>query len=165
MSGLFFIPGVTCLFLGVIFLLVYRTSLRKQEALDSGIVAQAWARLVSTGSRTEIDIKKRSHIVHYGIYEYDTADGEHISSASEFGYHNADGIPGAKGNMVKIHYNPKNPTEFALDEEQAISKTVWPKFRRVGILLTVLGILFTLAGVAVILGFFEPLFSSLLGQT
>ena len=67
--------------------------------------------------------------------------------------------------MVKIHYNPKNPTEFALDEEQAISKTVWPKFRRVGILLTVLGILFTLAGVAVILGFFEPLFSSLLGQT
>ena len=67
MSGLFFIPGVTCLFLGVIFLLIYRTSLRKQEALDSGIVAQAWARLVSTGSRTEIDIKKRSHIVHYGI--------------------------------------------------------------------------------------------------
>ena len=59
--------------------------------------------------------------------------------------------------MVKIRYNAKNPTEFALLEEQAVSKTVLPSFRKVGIILSVLGILLTATAVAAILGLFDSL--------
>jgi hypothetical protein len=95
--------------------------------------------------------------VYYGVYEYDTVDGQHISSASGFGYGNPKAIPGTQGNMVKIRYNPNTPTEFVLLEEQAVSGTVLPSFRKVGIILSVLGILLTAAAVAAILGLFDSL--------
>ena len=81
----------------------------------------------------------------------------HISSASDFGYGNPKDVPGAQGNMVKARDNPKNPTEFGLLEEQAVSKTVLPVFRKVGIILSVIGILLTAAAIAAILGLFDSL--------
>ena len=157
MRALFFIPGVACLFIGVMFLLVYRRSIIADEASERSMNAQGWAKLVDTGSRLAFDYDNRSRTVYYGVYEYDTADGQHISSASGFGYGNPKAIPGTQGNMVKIRYNPNTPTEFVLLEEQAVSKTVLPSFRKVGIILSVLGLLLTATAVAAILGLFDSL--------
>ena len=157
MSALFFIPGVACLFIGVVFLRVFRFRSIADERSARSMRAQGWAKLTDTGSRLEYDCKNRSRTVYYGVYEYDTVDGQHISSASDFGYGNPKDIPGTQGNMVKIRYNPLSPAEFVLLEEQAVSGTVLPSFRKVGILLSVLGILFTAAAVAAILGLFDSL--------
>ena len=134
----FLIFGSVCLFLGGIFFLVFRRSRARHETLSRTLTAEAWAKLTDTESRTEYDIKNRAHTVFYGVYEYDTADGQHLSAPSDFGYHDAAGIPGTQGRPVKIRYNPKHPEEFALTEEQAVSETIWPKFRKVALLLIVL---------------------------
>ena len=157
MSALFFIPGLACLFIGVMFLLVYRRSIIADEASERSMNAQGWAKLADTGSRLEYNYENRSRTVYYGVYEYDTFDGQHISSASDFGYGNQKDIPGTQGNMVKIRYNPNNLTEFVLLEEQAVSRTVLPSFRKIGIILSVLGILFSAAAIAAILGLFDSL--------
>jgi hypothetical protein len=57
---------------------------------------------------------------------------------------------------VQVCYDPRNPTDFALPEEQALALTVWPKFQKTGIGLTVLGVLLILAAAAVIFGGFNP---------
>ena len=161
MTVFFLIPGVVCLFLGVVFLLVYRHSSTKAEASERNMTGRAWAKLADTGSRTEYDTKDRAHTVYFGIYEYDTADGQHVSAASDFGYCDTKDVPGVRGNLVKARYNPNNPAEFALEEEQEISKTVWPKFKKTGMLLTALGILFAAAAVAAMLGLFRiPAFAA-----
>ena len=157
MRALFFIPGIVCLFIGVVFLLVFRYRSIADEKSERSMNAQGWAKLVDTGSRLEYDYNNRARTVYFGVYEYDTADGQHISSASDFGYGNPKDVPGAQGNMVKARYNPKNPTEFGLLEEQAVSKTVLPVFRKVGIILSVIGILLTAAAIAAILGLFDSL--------
>ena len=164
MRALFLIPGLTCLLLGVVFQLVYRNGRARQEACDRSQTGEAWGRLTGTGERTEWDIDNRSRTVHYGIYEYDTADGQHISSASDYSYHTLQDVPGTKGNTVKLLYNPKKPTEFILPEEQAAFKAIWPQFRKTGIGLTVLGAVLTLAAVAALLGVFDPLFDTLMSR-
>ena len=164
MRALFFIPGVVCLFLGGSFLLAFRRSVILARASERSLTAQSWARLVDMGSRTEYNYENRSHIVYYGVYEFDTADGQHISSASDFGCCNPKDVPGTQGNLVKVCYNPKAPTEFALSEEQAVAKTVWPKFRKVGFILSVFGILLTAAAIAVTLGLFDSLADGLITQ-
>ncbi len=162
MRALFFIPGLVCLFLGGIFFVVYKRCTIADAESERSMIAQGWAKLVDTGSRLEYDYKNRSRTVYYGVYEYDTADGQHISSASDFGYGNPKDIPGTQGNMVKIRYDPNNPTAFALPEEQAVSRTVLPAFRKVGIILTVLGVLLTAAAIAAILGLFDSLLNGLI---
>ena len=64
--------------------------------------------------------------------------------------------------MVKVRYNPKDPNEFVLLEEQAVSKTVLPAFRKVGIILSVLGILLIAAAIAAVLGLFDFLLDRLI---
>ena len=162
MRALFFIPGVVCLFIGVVFILVFRYRTIADEKSERSMIAQGWAKLIDTGSRLQYDYNNRARTVYFGVYEYDTADGQHISSASDFAYGNPNGIPGAQGNMVKIRYNPNSPTEFILLEEQVVSKAVLPSFRKVGIILLVLGILFTAAAIAAILGLFDSLLDSLI---
>ena len=164
MKALYLIPGLVCLFLGAVFLLLFRSSRYKQDTIERNNTAQAWGRLVDTESRTERDYENRQRTVYYGIYEYDTADGQHISSASDYSYHTLQDVPGTKGNAVKLLYNPKSPTEFILPEEQAAFKAVWPQFRKTGIGLTVLGAVLTLAAVAALLGVFDPLFDTLMSR-
>ena len=60
MRALFFIPGVACLFIGVMFLLVYRRSIIADEASERSMNAQGWAKLVDTGSRLAYDYDNRS---------------------------------------------------------------------------------------------------------
>ena len=153
----FLIFGSVCLFLGGIFFLVFRRSRARHETLSRTLTAEAWAKLTDTESRTEYDIKNRAHTVFYGVYEYDTADGQHLSAHSDFGYHDAADIPGTQGRAVKIRYNPKHPEEFALTEEQAVSETIWPKFRKVALLLIVLGVLFLATAAAAGLGLLPSL--------
>ncbi len=164
MRALILIPGVVCLFLGGIFLLVFRRSDILARASERSMTEQCWAQLVDMGSRTEYNYENRSHTVYYGVYEFDSADGQHISSASDFGYCNPKDVPGTQGNLVKVCYNPKAPTEFALLEEQAVAKTVWPKFRKVGFILSLLGILLTAAAIAVMLGLLNPFAGDLINQ-
>ena len=164
MKALYLIPGLVCLFLGAVFLLLFRSSRYKQDTIERNNTAQAWGRLVDTESRTERDYENRQRTVYYGIYEYDTVDGQHISSASDYSYHTLQDVPGTKGNTVKLLYNPKKPDEFILPEEQAAFKAIWPQFRKTGIGLTILGIVLTAAAVAAILGLFDPLFDTLLSQ-
>ncbi len=162
MNALYFIPGLVCLFLGGIFFLVYRRCIIADDESEHRLIAQGWAKLTDTGSRLEYNYENRSRTVYFGVYEYDTADGQHISSASDFGYGNPKDIPGTQGNMVKIRYNPKSPAEFVLTEEQALSKTVWPKFKEVGIRLTIIGLFLMAAAAALLLGFFDPILDSLM---
>ena len=84
MSGLWLIPGLVCMFLGAVFLLLFRYLCSQQEKKDRTIKAQTWGKLTGTGSRTEYDYKNRSRTVYYGIYEYQAADGRHYSAASGF---------------------------------------------------------------------------------
>ena len=162
MRALLFNPGVVCLFIGVVFVLAFRYRTIADEKSERSMIAQGWAKLVDTGSRLEYDYNNRARTVYFGVYEYDTADGQHISSASDFGYGDPKDIPGTRGNMVKVRYNPNSPTEFALLEEQAVSRTVLPVFRKVGITLSVLGILFTAAAIAAVLGLFDSLLDGLI---
>ena len=161
MSGLWLIPGLACLFLGAVFLLLFRYLRSRQEERDRTIRAQTWGKLTGTGSRTEYDYKNRSRIVHYGIYEYQAADGRHYSAASGFGYGDPDDVPGTGGNLVKILYDPDRPTEFAVAEERAISVSVWPTFKKVGIILMVIGVLLTAVTAAGLLGLFDPILESM----
>ena len=112
----------------------------------------------------EIADEHNGEVVYYGIYEYETADGQHISSASGYSYHTLQDVPGTQGNAVKLLYNPKKPDEFILPEEQAAFKAIWPQFRKTGIGLTVLGAVLTLAAVAALLGVFDPLFDTLMSR-
>ena len=162
MRALFFISGVGCFFIGVVFVLVFRYRTIADEKAERSMIAQGWAKLVDTDSRSEYDYNNRARTVYFGVYEYDTADGQHISSASDFAYGNPKDIPGTQGNMVKVRYNPNSPTEFVLLEEQAVSKTVLPAFRKVGIFMLILGILLTAAAIAAALGLFDSLLDSLI---
>ena len=63
--------------------------------------------------------------------------------------------------MVKILYDPDRPTEFALAEERVISISISPTFKKVGIILTVIGVLLTTVTAAGLLGFFDPILGSL----
>ena len=56
MRALYLIPGLVCLFLGGIFLLVYRSSRIKQETTNRDVTAQTWGRLVDTESKTEREV-------------------------------------------------------------------------------------------------------------
>ena len=161
MEGLYLIPGLVCMFLGAVFLLLFRYLCSQQEKKDRTIKAQTWGKLTGTGSRTEYDYNNRSHTVYYGIYEYQAADGRYYSSASDFGYGDPDDVPGTGGNTVKILYDPDRPTEFALPEERIISISVRPTFKKVGIILTVIGVLLTAVTAAGLLGFFDPILKSL----
>ena len=165
MDGLFFIPGAVCLLLGIIFLLVFRTLRIKEEKSDRSLKGEAWARLTDTKEKLEEDLDDKVRRVYFGIYEYDAADGQHISSTSDATYYDRKDIPGAQGNMIKIRYNPNDPAEFAIPEEQTASKSIWMKFRKIGIELIVLGVLLLTAATAGILGLFDPLISRLFGST
>ncbi len=153
--------GAVCVLLGIVFLLLFRYLRLREQTLEHSLRAQAWGRLTGTESRIERNYENRSHTVYYGVYEFETADGQQISGASDFGWYAPEKVPGAQGNAVKILYDPQKPTEFSLAEERAVSKTIWPKFRKVGVLLTVIGVLLTAAGVAAALGVFDPLLQRL----
>ena len=152
MKAMSLFPGFVCLILGFVFLFVFRNSRLRQETMDRNFTSRTWAKLVNTEARTEYDYNNRSRTVHYGIYEFDTVAGEHITGASDFGYAVLEKVPGG---TVEIYYNPDNPHEFYLPEEHAISKSTLPKFREVGIRLTVLGILLTIAAIAYLAGAFD----------
>ena len=62
---------------------------------------------------------------------------------------------------MKILYDPDRPTEFALAEERAVSISIRPTFKKVGIILTVIGVLLTAVTTAGLLGFFGPILESL----
>ena len=160
----FLIFALASLFIGGMFLVVYRRKCAEQDAWDRSVTAEAWARLADTGSRTEYDYDNRAHTVYFGIYEYDTADGQHVSAASDFGYGNLKDVPGTQGRAVKIRYNLKQPTECYLPEERAVAETVWPKFRKIGLFLLVLGVLFLTAAAAAWLGVFRPITEALSSQ-
>ncbi len=162
MSWLYLIPGLICLLIGAGFLLIFRYSNTKEKELGHRVKAKAWAKLTDTGSRIEDRYNNRTYTVYFGIYEYDTDDGQHISSASAFGYTSPDIIPGAKGNMVKILYNPDKPSEFVLPEEQEHTASILPTIRKAGITFIVIGLPLTLLAVAGILGLFDPILKSLL---
>lgn len=162
MRALYLIPGLACLFIGSIFLLIYRRICDQQDASERSLTGQAWAKLVDTGSRSEYNYENRSKIVYFGVYEFDTADGQNIYAASSFGYYDPKDIPGTKGNMVKVRYNPGSPTEFAVLDEQAISDKVLPIFKRIGIFLTVLGVLLTVVAIVAMLGFFDLILERLM---
>ena len=164
MRALYLIPGFACLFIGSIFLLIYQRICEQQDASERSLTGQAWAKLVDTGSRSEYNYENRSKIVYFGVYEFDTADGQNIYAASSFGYCDPKDIPGTKGNMVKVRYNPGNPTEFAVLDEQAVSDTVLPIFKRTGVFLAVLGVLLTVAAIIAMLGFFDPILERLVSQ-
>ena len=162
MSWLYLIPGLICLLIGAGFLLIFRYSNTKEKELGHRVKAKAWAKLTDTGSRIEDEFNNRRRTVYFGIYEYDTDDGQHISSASAFGYTSPDIIPGAKGNMVNILYNPDKPSEFVLPEEQEHTASILPTIRKAGITFIVIGVPLTLLAVAGILGLFDPILKSLL---
>ena len=62
---------------------------------------------------------------------------------------------------MKILYDPDRPTEFEVAEERAISVSVWPTFKKVGIILMVIGVLLTAVTAAGLLGLFDPILESL----
>ena len=63
--------------------------------------------------------------------------------------------------MVKILYNPDRPTEIMLTEEQAVSVSIWPTFKKAGIILMVVGVLLTAVTAAGLPGLFDPILESL----
>lgn len=162
MSWLYLIPGLICLIIGAGFLLLFRYSNTKENELGHRVKAKAWAKLIDTECRIEDSYNNRTRTVYFGIYEYDTDDGQHISSASAFGYTSPDIIPGAKGNMVNILYNPDKPSEFVLPEEQEHTASILPTIRKAGITFIVIGVPLTVLAVAGILGLFDPILKSLL---
>ena len=64
MRALFLIPGVVCLLLGGIFILVFRRSDILTRESERSMTAQSWAQLVEMGSRTEYNDENRSHTVY-----------------------------------------------------------------------------------------------------
>ena len=65
-----------------------------------------------------------------------------VRAENENGYGLARDVPGP---LVTILYNPNNPTEFFLPEEQASFQKSYPGLRRTGIALLVFGILLLVA--------------------
>ena len=163
MKALYLIPGLVCLILSGIFLMVVHSIGQKQQEQDRNLTARAWGTLSDTKSRTERDIDKRTHTLYFGVYGFDTDDGRHVSVASDFGYHDPKQVPGTGGEPVEVLYDPKRPNEFVVSEEQAISRTVGPRLKSTGIVLTVIGLLLTLAAIAAILGVFDPLLEDIMG--
>ena len=159
MKVLYLMPGLICLLLGGIFLFITHHGRLEQETQDRNMTARAWAKLSDAESRVERDLDHKSYTRYFGIYEFDIPDGRHISVASNFGYYDPKVIPGAGGDPVEILYNPKNPNEFAIPEEQTISRSVLPKLKSTGVTLTVIGAILTVAAIAAMLGAFDSLLS------
>ena len=157
MEMLFLIFAFVCLIIGSVFVLLHRYTQAKYEAQGRDCTGESWATLTGTETRSEMGYNHRIRQVTYGTYHYITADGQNISAVSGFGYSGTESLPGADGRPVKIRYNPKNPEEFIHPEEQVITGSVLPIFRKVGILLLILGIVFSLAAVAAWLGVFDSL--------
>ena len=57
MRALYLIPGLVCLFLGGIFLLVYRSSRIKQETTDRDVTAQTWGGLSIRKAKRNVTIR------------------------------------------------------------------------------------------------------------
>ena len=165
MDALFLLPGGVCLLLGIIFLLVARRGQTVTETTERRFIGEAWGRLTGTGQREEGDLNDIdvTRTVYFGIYGYDTADGQHIRSASQASYSDQRKIPGIQGDMVKLRYDPEFPAAFSLQEEQSSFRSFWPQFRKTGIRLMVIGVLLTAVAAAALLGLFGPVLDSLFG--
>ncbi|WP_297968053.1 hypothetical protein [uncultured Anaerovibrio sp.] len=64
--------------------------------------------------------------------------------------------------MVSIRYDPENPAAFDLEEEQDITRSALPKYRKIGIRMMILGGLLAIAAVAAMLGAFDKLFAGMM---
>ena len=157
MEMLFLIFGAVCLILGGVFVLLHRYTQAQYEAQGRDCTVESWATLTSTETRSEKGYNHRVRYVTCGTYDYVTADGQNISAESSFGYSGTESLPGADGRPVKIRYNPNNPVAFINPEEQEITGSVLPTFKKVGILLLILGCVFSLTAAAAWLGLFDAL--------
>lgn len=162
MDALFLIPGAVCMLLGGAFILLFRYSRREQEDTDRRLTSEAWGTLADIEERTEEDIDKRVCTRYYGIYEYDTADKQRVSAAAAFGYYSPEDVPGAQGELVNFLYDPNEPTKIGFPKEREEALSVWPKLRKSGIVLLVIGGILTAAAAAGLLGAFDALFENLL---
>ena len=143
MSLLFLIFGLTLVGIGVVFIIAFRAAIRRQEEVAQKLTTEGFAVLSGTDTKTDTDIDDHSRTVYYGIYEYDTADGRHISSAANMTYGDPADIPGTKGDRVRILYNSDNPTDFVIPSEQIAVADIWPKLRTIGIGLLAGGVCLT----------------------
>ncbi|MBR3317568.1 MAG: DUF3592 domain-containing protein [Atopobiaceae bacterium] len=140
--GLFFlIFGVTLTLLGVTFLSITFFVARQRAGLEERCSASTEATLIDAVSRST-EYSNRVHVTQHGIYAYQTMDGMEVRAENENGYGLARDVPGP---LVTILYNPNNPTEFFLPEEQASFQKSYPGLRRTGIALLVFGILLLVA--------------------
>ena len=162
MDALFLIPGAVCLLLGGVFILLFRYNRREQEDADRRMTMEAWGTLADIEERTEEGIDKQVFTRYYATYEYDTADKQHVSAATAFGYYSPEDVPGTQGELVKLLYDPNEPTKIGLPEERVESLSIWSKFRKGGIVLLVIGGILTAAAAAGLLGAFDTLFENLL---
>ena len=144
--GLFFlIFGATLVLLGVGFVAICHFSEQHQSALDERCSVLAKAELVGT----ERQSTRRSHkieVTYHGVYAYTAKDSVRVKAQNTVGYARSDDVPGP---VVDIRYNPANPGEFVLPEEQLriANAQVLPGLRRAGIVMLILGVPLLIAAV------------------
>lgn len=144
--GLFFlIFGVTLTLLGVAFAAAMRFVGKAQAGLRERCRVSAEAELVDTVYRS-IEFSDEIRISYHGVYTFRTKDGRHMRAENEYGYSLPEEVAGP---LVTILYNPDNPAEFLLPEEQErIEKDqVLPGLWRAGIVMLILGVPLIIAGV------------------
>lgn len=137
--GLFFlIFGVTLIILGISFLAISRFSEVQQPALNERCSVPTEAELVGT-ERRSTEWRHKIQVTYHGVYAFTAQDGVHYRAENKVGYARPDDVPES---VVSIRYNPDNPGEFVLPEEQEriANAQIIPGLRRAGIVMLVLGV-------------------------
>ena len=143
MSLFFFIFGFALAAIGGAFLAIIYYIKKKQNEADQTYNAWAEAELVDWVNHIDT-FDERTHDTFHGIYTFETEQGMRVKTESDYGYGAPEDIPGP---VVKIRYNPADPLEFVIPEEQASTSSALPGFQKTGIGLLVLGISLLAAGV------------------
>ena len=139
--------GVTLTLIGLGFLVIPHIVGKHQAGLVERCSVSAEAELVDHECRS-IEFTDDISVTYHGVYAFQTDDGVRVQAENKSGYGRPDEIPGP---LVTIKYNPNNPGEFIIPDEQAqiAESKVLPGLRRGGIAMLACGV--PLAVIAIVL--------------
>ena len=137
--------GVTLTLLGIGFLVIPQIVGKHQAELVERCSVTAEAELVGNECRS-IEFTDDTSVTYHGVYAFQTDDGVSVRAENKSGYGHPDEIPGP---LVTIKYNPNNPGEFVIPDEQAsiAESQILPGLRRGGIAMLVVGVPLVIAAV------------------
>ena len=127
-KSLYILPLMLFL-LGIFFLGITFLVDKMMQSSKNRCTYECWARMVDTKRVRHSNSEGHDFFTLNGVYEYTIYNGQTVTAVSTIGY---GGVEKNVGKQYKIKYNPEQPTEFYVPEEESKMNIVWKIMYGVG---------------------------------